>query len=361
MRFDIAKLAWALLGVALVVVLAVVFEEFFGTLLFALFVYYAARPVYRRINDHTEHPDLAATVTLLVFALPAFVVVLYTLWTALHGLDQLLQTLRLQQFHSVLEPYIDVSVLTSNQSHILATIFKNPLKLFDTSPLKLLRRLPGSIVVDIETVFRVLLDVFVMVAVVFYLLRDDQKIAAWFRDSVEEDGELVEEFLTGVDDDLFTVYAGNILHAVVIGVLSVIVYNGLNLIAPSSLMIPYPSLLGILTGIGSLVPIVGMKIVYVPVAVALLFIAVTSQASALWFPIVFFAVTFVFVDTIPDFFVRAYIAGRGLHTGLLMFSYIFGTVVFGWMGLFLGPLVLVLVLHFARLVFPWLLRRESAA
>jgi predicted PurR-regulated permease PerM len=110
-------------------------------------------------------------------------------------------------------------------------------------------------------------------------------------------------------------------------------------------------------GIGSLVPIVGMKIVYVPVAVALLFIALTSNTAAVWFPILFFSITFIFVDTIPDFFVRTYIAGRGLHTGLLMLSYIFGTVIFGWAGLFFGPLVLVFILHFARLVFPRLIRR----
>jgi predicted PurR-regulated permease PerM len=356
MRFDRARLTWALLGIALGSALVMVLRAFFGTLLFALFVYYAARPIYRRLNSSLDHPDLAATATLLVFALPALAVVSYTLWVGFQELGQLLRTLPLQQFRSVLEPYIDVSMLTGNQRHIVSTILSHPLRLIDTSPLRLLRQLPGSLVADIRTVFRVLLDVFVMVAAVFYLLRDDHKVAAWFRESVE-DGELVEEFLTGIDDDLFTVYAGNILHAVVIGVLSVVVYNGLNLIAPSSLMIPYPSLLGILTGIGSLVPIVGMKIVYVPVAVALLFIALTSNAAAVWFPILFFIITFIFVDTIPDFFVRAYIAGRGLHTGLLMLSYIFGTVIFGWAGLFFGPLVLVFILHFARLVFPWLIRR----
>jgi hypothetical protein len=35
-----------------------------------------------------------------------------------------------------------------------------------------------------------------------------------------------------------------------------------------------------------------------------------------------------------------------------MFAYILGPVLFGWYGLFLGPLILVLVVHFVRLVLP---------
>lgn len=41
--------------------------------------------------------------------------------------------------------------------------------------------------------------------------------------------------------------------------------------------------------------------------------------------------------------------------GSVTFSYILGPVVFGWYGLFLGPLLLVFVLHFGHTVVPALL------
>jgi hypothetical protein len=41
-----------------------------------------------------------------------------------------------------------------------------------------------------------------------------------------------------------------------------------------------------------------------------------------------------------------------------MFAYILGPVLFGWYGLFLGPLLLVLVVHFVRLVLPELVDGE---
>jgi hypothetical protein len=35
-----------------------------------------------------------------------------------------------------------------------------------------------------------------------------------------------------------------------------------------------------------------------------------------------------------------------------MLAYIFGPLLFGWYGVFLGPILLVLVVHFARVVLP---------
>jgi predicted PurR-regulated permease PerM len=72
-------------------------------------------------------------------------------------------------------------------------------------------------------------------------------------------------------------------------------------------------------------------------------------------PIAFAALSFVVVDTIPDLILRPYVSGRNLHVGLVMFAYIFGPLLFGWYGIFLGPMLLVFVVHFTRLVLPELI------
>jgi hypothetical protein len=57
--------------------------------------------------------------------------------------------------------------------------------------------------------------------------------------------------------------------------------------------------------------------------------------------------------------VRLRLSGEGgLHVGMVMFAYIFGPLLFGWYGLFLGPIALVVIVHFARLVLPELLDGE---
>jgi len=44
-----------------------------------------------------------------------------------------------------------------------------------------------------------------------------------------------------------------------------------------------------------------------------------------------------------------------MWVGLVMFAYILGPLLFGWYGIFLGPMILVLVVHFGRIFIPELL------
>jgi predicted PurR-regulated permease PerM len=121
-----------------------------------------------------------------------------------------------------------------------------------------------------------------------------------------------------------------------------------------------------------------MKIVYIPLAGYLTFQA-AMQGDGWWFVGLFVAVALVIVDTIPDLLIRPYVSGGGslslrhfisdgrseideetadrratpgLHTGTLMFAYVLGPFLFGWYGIFLAPMILVLVVHFARFVLP---------
>jgi predicted PurR-regulated permease PerM len=120
-----------------------------------------------------------------------------------------------------------------------------------------------------------------------------------------------------------------------------------------------------------------MKIVYVPMTVYLGAQAGLG-ANGWWFVGLFAVTAFLIVDTIPDLLVRPYVssggslsftslgipkpsvsAEGGIHTGTLMFAYVLGPFLFGWYGIFLAPMVLVCVIHFARIVLPKLITGES--
>jgi predicted PurR-regulated permease PerM len=47
-----------------------------------------------------------------------------------------------------------------------------------------------------------------------------------------------------------------------------------------------------------------------------------------------------------------------MHTGLLLFAYILGPVVFGISGVFLGAIALVLLINYLKVVLPPLLRKK---
>jgi predicted PurR-regulated permease PerM len=344
-----AQIGWGVVGIALGIPLAIVLYSFIGTLVFSIFVYYATRPVYRRLDHRIKHPNLTATITLLIIVLPILLVIGYTLLISIQQLNQILQSANIEQYQSMVQPYLSISGQFSNPRELITSVIKG-------NPQQLLTLLSKSIGI----ITTVLLRLFLLFAFTFYLLRDDYKIANWIRESFTDDQEafgdrrsVIDEFVSGVDGDLLTLYVGNAVLVLVIGAFSIPTYYVLDTIAPPGTGIPYPILLGVLTGIGSLVPVVGMKIVYFPLTAILLGRALITP-SPLWFPVIVFLVMFVIVDTIPDFVVRAFVSSRGLHTGLVMFAYILGAVVFGWWGLFFGPLLLILVLRFARIIFPQL-------
>ena len=351
-EMDRSRLAWWTLGFALAAAVLFVLHSFVGTFVFGLFLYYATRPIYRRIRTRIRPQSLAAAVALFVLALPALALVAYTGGVAVSELFRLTD-----------EGLFDLSRYPFTAEQLSALTDFEELLTIDPSVVTLqqVQRAVSSIGSAGDVVVFVgigLVHLFAMIALAFYLLRDDRTFSRWFRTRIADDRGVMEAFLAGVDRDFNNIFFGNILNAVLTGTIAVVVYSLLNLIAPPQVAIPAAALAGLFAGVASLIPVVGMKLVYVPITVYLGVASSLSAPNTLWFAAVFFAVSFVVVDTIPDLVLRPYVSGRHLHVGAVMIAYTLGPLLFGWYGIFLGPIILVLVVNFARHVLPVLVARE---
>jgi hypothetical protein len=49
---------------------------------------------------------------------------------------------------------------------------------------------------------------------------------------------------------------------------------------------------------------------------------------------------------------RPYVSGGSLHVGTVMLAYTLGPLLFGWYGIFLMPMLLVLIVQFVQIVLP---------
>ncbi|WP_254535000.1 AI-2E family transporter [Halomarina litorea] len=341
-RLDRSRLAWGIVGLLLGVALLYVVYSFVGTFVFGVFIYYSTRPVYNRLKRRVYPPSLAAAISLFVLALPAILLFVYTLAIGIQEIARLLASgaVDLGPLEPLIERYLDISSIVEDPSSLL----ENP-SLRDA-----FQAVFDQALGYVGFIGNALLHLFVMLAIAFYLLRDGPRLSRWVTGRFGDDRGVFEEYTRAVDTDLASVFFGNILNAIITGVIGALAYTMLNEIAPG-VRIPYPTLLGLLTGVASLIPVVGMKLVYFPVTGYLVARAVPG-GEGLWFAAVFFAVSFVVVDAVPDFVLRPYVSGRNLHIGMVMFAYIFGPLLFGWYGIFLGPVLLVLVFHFARIVLP---------
>ena len=357
--YDRSRIPLWLAAVVFGLALAFIVWRYVGTFVLGLFVYYITRPIHRRvINRIVPTSTLAAAVSLLTVALPVILLIGYTVYVGTFQLAALAEGADLEPVMNALQPYLGDLGGSGNLQEVFSSAVEDPQGFLSGGVGDALGQVVAPVAGYLSAFGNGLIHLFVVLALAFYLLRDDHKLAAWFRTELAGESTPAYAYLYEVDRNLKTIYFGNILNAIATAILAAISYNALNAFSPAGVAVPLPTLLGLLTGVGSLVPVIGMKIVYIPVTIILAVEAFLANPALLWFPLVFAAVSLVIVDTIPDLILRPYVSGRSLHTGSVMIAYIIGPLLFGWYGLFLGPLLLVLFVHFARIILPELVRGE---
>ncbi|ELY41627.1 AI-2E family transporter [Natronorubrum sulfidifaciens] len=345
-----SQLSWWVFGLVLAIILVYTLRGYLGWIVFGVFLYYVARPVARQLRQRWFSESTAAIITLGLVILP-FVGILIIL--ASIAIVQL-ATLDATDFELIVE-----------------TLFPDGIP--DTVPTAEEEVYPfvedlatdpsfGSVIEwggDVLSAFvAAAYNMFITLIFVFFLVRDEQRLAEWFRLEMIGERTRVDEFAQAIDKGLSSIFFGYTLTILAIMVLAAILYTLLNAIAPAGLAIPQVLLLAIITGLASVIPLIGRNIVYAAIVVYLAVLAIQTDLVALWFPVVFYVVMGVLFDGVIRTYIRPSLSGRMFPTGLILFAYILGPVAFGWYGIFLGPLLMVAATLFVQMELPRLLHGE---
>ncbi|WP_277554152.1 AI-2E family transporter [Halobaculum limi] len=316
--------------------------SFVGTVVLGLFVYYAARPVHRAVVARVDNRSLAATLTMLALVVPVLTLVGYA------------GVVAFREFTAVADPdAVDAALglLPGDPRSISALVREPPASLARLDRLDRLQSGVSTFLSTTGTVATGALHLTLSLSLAFFLLRDSVRLDAWVRERVADAETAAYSFLRAVDADLERVYFGNVATVGGVTAAAVLVYNGYNAVAPATVSLPVPTLLALLTGLATFVPIVVGKLVYVPATAYLFREAAVADASFLS-PVAFLVASFLLLDILPQTVVRPVLSGRTLHTGLVLFAYVLGAALFGWYGLFLGPLLAVVVVQVVAHAFP---------
>jgi predicted PurR-regulated permease PerM len=363
---------WIILGILLILLLLWIAWPFLDVLVFAVFFYYVARPILKRLRPYIKNETLLVLVCLLLLVLPLILVIGYVMLLAVSQANSLVQYVSAQSLPA--GPLSNTSsVMSGIQSQFSPENFKSEnigatiSDLFHRAQaiLKSTSGVHAILIAMGTTLIDLIFKAFLMIAIVFYMLRDDNKMKIWFISTfpalVAQHDHMLARYSKAVDDDLEKVFFGNILSIVIFAAIAAIVYSILNFFAPdTTLVIPYPLLMGILLGIAALLPLVGAWTVDIPI---MLFILVRSLMAGTFFTNIGFfaimaAVIFIFVETLPGYVLRPFISHGQVNVGLLMFAYILGPIVFGISGLFISVIVLVLLTHYFKIVVPQLTKDQ---
>lgn len=103
------------------------------------------------------------------------------------------------------------------------------------------------------------------------------------------------------------------------------------------LNIPFAGVLAIFLFIFALIPFLGMSIITIPLGIVLLLMGAWLPALVIW------GVHFLIINNI-DLLLRPYLTSKELnvHLAMLVVGFVGGLVVFGVIGLFLGPIIIIL-------------------
>jgi predicted PurR-regulated permease PerM len=320
---------WLLLAVS--VVFAWILWPLAGALLWAIIVAILFAPVQRRlVQSMRQRRNLAALTTLAVIVV--IVILPVTLITA-----------------SLLEEASGVFRKIQSGDLNLGLYFQ---RIFEAAPAWATRlldrfgltdlaavqeRLSGTLVrasqflaaraVDIgQNTFDFIVSLFVMLYLLFFLLRDGDGIVARIRDAMPLRGEMQRDLAAKFTTVVRATIKGGVVVALVQGALGGLIFGMLGIHAAV--------LWGVLMTFLSLLPAVGAGLVWVPVAIWLL------ATGAVWQGIVLIAFG-VLVIGLVDNLARPILVGKDtrLPDYLILISTVGGLAIFGINGFVIGPLI----------------------
>jgi predicted PurR-regulated permease PerM len=306
-------------------------EPFRDVLLWAALLAVAFRPLQNYLVAKTARPALSALLSCAIVAVVLVLPMAFVIVMVVGELASLATTLPgevvayfdpekpwVHHFHDWLEPSISLDALRSREFYVQQLIAMRA-TLSDWT-LGLLSNL-------LEALVKFVLVLFTL----FYLFLDGPDLVESLRQRLPLDGEQSTAILRRTREVIDASLYGVLAIAVIQGVL-----GGLSFWV---LGVPSPALWGMVMTITALIPLVGTAIVWVPVVIYLLMVGDWSKGIGL-------AVWGGLVIAQVDNLLRPKLVGRraGLHPLVIFFSVLGGLKVFGFLGLFVGPVVVAITL-----------------
>ncbi|MBD3259670.1 AI-2E family transporter [Candidatus Woesearchaeota archaeon] len=187
-------------------------------------------------------------------------------------------------------------------------------------------KLPGRII-----------DLFIFIIMLFFFLIDGRKLMAFVKELLPLDKKHQDRLYNQTKDTIYAVLYGHFLTAFVQGIAGGLIFYFLG--------ISNPIFWGAAMVLFAIIPI-GTWVVWAPAAISLIFVGIASGNSVfIWKGVILFILGIGFISLI-DNIIKPYFIGAKtkIHMGIIILGLFGGLVWFGLIGIFLGPLILMLML-----------------
>jgi predicted PurR-regulated permease PerM len=254
---------------------------------------------------------------LLYFTFTQFVSIAGTFFGSLHQAATGNSTFNMSQLNSSIQNL----ALPGNISQSLTDTIKTGITQF-------ISYTASSVITLISSIPLLAAQLLILIFSVFYFAKDGDKVVQYIKDVIpDNDKKFYLEIFNSADDVLKSIIVGNVIPAVILGILSGFLYFFLGY--------PYVILLAIISGVAMFIPIIGPWIVYGAIGIFSILIGNTFQGVM----VIIFG---WLIETSTDFYIRPRISVQysEVHPLVFLLGFIYGAITMGIPGLFIGPLII---------------------
>lgn len=316
MKKDIEWTALAVLLFALFVASVYIVRPFLDAVILAAFFAYITYPIAQRIERIFKSRTLSATLVVALAVLPVVVV----------GLQ--LINIYSREFSHLKEIKFFVPILEEMDWE----------RVYALAVAELGSRLSSEkILRGIGTGFEFFVKAFIVLAGSFYMLKERIVLRGFLISLAPPSREQsVIRFLDTVDKMFHGIFLGHFITAIAAGFIASLSFYLIGTFMGIGFLRTYPLLLGFLTAITTLLPIIGAWLVYIPMSIFLFLLGNIEGASV----VLVFGI--LALSIAPDMVIRPYISGRKgkTHPFVVLLGFICGPFIFGAIGIILGPAIL---------------------
>lgn len=185
----------------------------------------------------------------------------------------------------------------------------------------------------VKSIPNYILNIFVTVFSTYYFLKHGKDLYEFFKSVIPFSNERYKQIIERFDDISRGMIVGQIVVGIVQGILA---WLGFWFLGVSN-----PVLLGFLTAVISIIPLLGAAIVWVPVDI---YLFITGYFTGDYFRAIALLIYGTLVISLIDNILKPKIVGENakIHPLIILFGILGGIQLFGLPGILIGPLVLTL-------------------
>lgn len=340
------KIIFSIIFLALIIVSFMIIKPFLTAILAGIIFSYIFYPLYLRIYKKIANKNVASLITSSLVIL----MIILTLFFLLNTVSKEAYTTYLLskqkvvsgQFISECQP-ADKSICKSLNYFADKANDPRVKYYFDTTVEGITTKITESSSNILFSIPIFLLDIFIILFVMFFLLKDGEV----FVDKVERimplKGEYREHVFKKLNDMAYAVIYGSIIIAIIQGTLAGFGFFIFGL--------PSPLLWGTVMMFASLIPYIGSSIVWFPASLMLIFDGYLNLETSMIIKGALLILYGIFVVGTIDNILKPKLIGSkgGLHPVLVLLGVVGGLKFLGVVGVIVGPIILAMLVTFINI------------